>query len=95
MPGISIIVPARNPDASLAACLRMLDAQVPAATDIALVDDGSTPAIDPSSTRGLRTPVRLVPLPHNVCRADASNAGTRRHFRCILVFFQSDGVLKP
>src|SRR5260370_1489124 len=42
IPGVSIIVPARNEEASLGACLESLAAQTGVAFEIIVVDDGST-----------------------------------------------------
>src|ERR1700687_1548083 len=42
IPEVSIIVPARNEEASLGACLESLTAQTGVAFEIIVVDDGST-----------------------------------------------------
>ena len=64
IPGISIIVPARNEEASLGACLESLTAQTGVAFEIIVVDDGSsdrTPEIA-RSFAGVRV-ISAEPLP--------------------------------
>src|SRR6266446_6047754 len=72
IPELSIIVPARNEEASLADCLASLIAQNGMAFEIIVVDDGST-----DSTREIAQSVAKVrvispaPLPH--CRTGKNN----------------------
>jgi hypothetical protein len=94
---VSVIVPARNEEASLRACLESLVAQVGIEFEIIVVDDGST-----DGTRGIAQSfpdVRVItpgPLPHGwTGKNNAVAAGAREARGEWLLFTDADTVHKP
>lgn len=94
---VSIIVPARNEEASLGACLRSLVAQNGVAREIIVVDDGSSDA-----TRAIAAgypEVRLLsagPLPPGWCgKANACRTGAEAARGEWLLFTDADTVHRP
>jgi glycosyltransferase involved in cell wall biosynthesis len=96
-PSVSVIVPARNEEASLRACLESLVAQVGIEFEIIVVDDGST-----DGTRGIAqsfpdvrviTPGRLPP--GWTGKNNAVAAGAREARGAWLLFTDADTVHKP
>jgi glycosyltransferase involved in cell wall biosynthesis len=94
---VSIIVPARNEEPSLADCLRSLTAQAGVAFEIIVVDDAST-----DRTREIAqsfTGVRVIspePLPRNwTGKNNALVAGAKHARACWLLFTDADTVHLP
>src|SRR5437660_6856662 len=95
-PSVSVIVPARNEEASLRACLESLLAQVGIEFEIIVVDDGST-----DGTRGIAQSfpdVRVIepgPLPPGwTGKNNAVTAGAREAQGRWLLFTDADTVHK-
>jgi glycosyltransferase involved in cell wall biosynthesis len=64
-PGVSVIVPARNAEATLSRCLDSLIAQATDDVELIVVDDNSS---DATTAIVSRYPVRLIELrPENRC----------------------------
>ncbi len=97
IPELSIIVPARNEEASLADCLASLTAQTGVAFEIIVVDDGST-----DRTREIAQSVAKVrvispaPLPHGwTGKNNAVIAGAKEARAQWLLFTDADTVHLP
>jgi glycosyltransferase involved in cell wall biosynthesis len=96
-PSVSVIVPARNEEVSLGACLRSLASQAGIAFEILVIDDGST-----DNTRAIAqsfAAVRLVdpgPLPQGwTGKNNAVSAGAREAQGYWLLFTDADTVHRP
>lgn len=96
-PAVSVIVPARNEEACLEACLESLVAQIGVAFEVILVDDGST-----DRTREIAqsfSSVRLVdaspPPAHWTGKSNAIAAGAAVARGEWLLFTDADTVHKP
>ena len=97
LPEVSIIIPARNEEASLRQCLQSLVTQTGVAREILVVDDGST-----DRTRDIAqsfAEVRVVearPLPRNWCgKASACQTGADIARGKWLLFTDADTVHRP
>jgi Glycosyl transferase family 2 len=96
-PSVSVIVPARNEEASLRACLESLLAQVGIEFEIIVVDDGSTDGTRAiaQSFAGVRV-IQPGPLPPGwTGKNNAVTAGAREPRGAWLLFTDADTVHKP
>jgi hypothetical protein len=96
-PSVSVIVPARNEEASLRACLESLLAQVGIEFEIIVVDDGSTDGTRAiaQSFAGVRV-IEPGPLPPGwTGKNNAVTAGAREARGEWLLFTDADTVHKP
>jgi glycosyltransferase involved in cell wall biosynthesis len=95
-PLVSVIVPARNEEASLASCLESLIQQVEAHLEIVVVDDGSS---DRTCEIAEAFPVHVVsagPLPQGrTGKCNALAAGVRHARGQWLLFTDADTVHRP
>jgi glycosyltransferase involved in cell wall biosynthesis len=96
MPDVSVVVPTYNQSALLAECLRSLANQTLAGDryEIVVVDDGSTDAT-PDVIRQAGARVRGVRLATNRGRSAARNAGVEQARADLIVFTDSDVVVRP
>jgi hypothetical protein len=99
IPGVSIVIPARNEEASLGACLESLTAQAGVTFEIVVVDDGSSDRT-PEIARSFAG-VRLIPLssdpPHErwTGKNNALVAGAKQARAEWLLFTDADTVHSP
>jgi glycosyltransferase involved in cell wall biosynthesis len=96
-PLVSVIVPARNEELSLGACLRSLVAQAGVACEIIVVDDGSTDGTRAiaASFRGVRV-LEARPLPPGwLGKANACQTGADAARGDWLLFTDADTVHRP
>jgi glycosyltransferase involved in cell wall biosynthesis len=101
-PQVSIIVPARNEEASLRACLESLTAQTGVAFEIIVVDDGSTDGTRQiaQNVAGVRV-ICAPPLPHDGAgktwtgKNNAVVAGAKEARAPWLLFTDADTVHRP
>jgi GT2 family glycosyltransferase len=91
----SVIVPTYNQAGSIGSCLASLVRQTLPADryEILVIDDGSTDGTA-SIVAGFAAPVRAVRLPHNRGRSVARNAGLREAHADLVVFIDSDVVVR-
>jgi uncharacterized repeat protein (TIGR01451 family) len=90
-PSVSVIVPAYNEEAHIAACLESIQKQdYKGDMEVIVVNDGST---DRTAEIASKYPIDLVSLKTNVGKANALNAGIERSEGGILVFSDSDSEL--
>lgn len=88
---LSLIIPAHNSAATLAACLDAV-ARSGFAGEVLIVDDGST---DDSPNIAAQYPYQLIRLAHNVGASEARNVGARAAHGEILFFLDSDIEMPP
>ena len=88
---LSVILPAKNEGASLAALLPALQATVRDA-EIIVVDDGST---DDTAQVAKRAGVRVISHPYSLGNGAAVKAGARAASGEVLVFLDADGQHDP
>src|SRR4030095_8536127 len=88
----SVIVPAHDAGSHLPDCLAALRACGPAATEVIVVDDGST---DESAAIAARLGARVVRLTANAGAAAARNRGAAEARGDILLFVDADGAGGP
>jgi glycosyltransferase involved in cell wall biosynthesis len=94
---VSIVVPARNEEVSLGACLRSLVAQAGVAREIIVVDDNSTDQTRTiaASFSGVRV-LEAAPLPPGWCgKANACQTGANAAQGNWLLFTDADTVHRP
>jgi len=96
IPDVSVVVPTYNQSALLAECLRSLADQTLSSEryEIVVVDDGSTDAT-PEVIRQAGARVRGVRLAVNRGRSAARNAGEEQARADLIVFIDSDVVVRP
>jgi glycosyltransferase involved in cell wall biosynthesis len=96
VPEVSVIVPARNEEACLGACLASLRAQTGVPFEIIVVDDASTDATAAiAQSFGVRL-VRPGPLPPGWCgKSNAALAGAAVARGAWLLFTDADTVHQP
>lgn len=96
MPDVSVVVPTYNQSALLAECLRSLATQTlsPDRYEVVVVDDGSTDAT-PEVIRQAGARARGVRLPANRGRSAARNTGVEQARADLIVFVDSDVVVRP
>jgi cellulose synthase/poly-beta-1,6-N-acetylglucosamine synthase-like glycosyltransferase/peptidoglycan/xylan/chitin deacetylase (PgdA/CDA1 family) len=94
-PPVSVVVPAYNEAAGIAATVRsLLDSRYDGALEVVVVDDGSTDAT-PQIVAGLRRPgLRLISQP-NAGKPAALNHGIAMARHDILVLVDGDTVFQP
>ncbi|MBN1296187.1 glycosyltransferase family 2 protein [bacterium] len=95
---ISIIIPARDADGTLAFTLASIAIQSAAPSEIIIVDDGSTvPLAIPVNDPGMPDPhrIRVIRLDQSRGPAVARNAGAAVARSDILLFIDADVVLAP
>jgi glycosyltransferase involved in cell wall biosynthesis len=71
---LSIIIPARNSEATLTQCLESIFLAVTNGAEIVVVNDGSD---DATKTIAEKYPCQLINLPGSVGRAEARNIGAQ------------------
>jgi glycosyltransferase involved in cell wall biosynthesis len=91
-PLVSVIVPVRNGEATLGACLGALRASTYPRLEILVVDDGSTDR-SPAIAQSLAD--RVIRLTSGRGAAAARNAGVRESKGEILLFIDADVVAEP
>jgi hypothetical protein len=95
-PLVSVIVPARNEESSLASCLESLLQQVEAPVEIIVVDDGSS---DRTREIAESFPVRVVPAaplpPGFTGKCNALTSGVRHARGQWILFTDADTVHRP
>lgn len=91
MERVSVIVPARDAAATIAACLRSIAAQTRPAQEIIVVDDGSA---DGTADIARQAGARVVSQPR-LGAAAARNAGARLATGDLLFFCDADLLLDP
>lgn len=92
MPRLSVIIPVRDGERQLAACLAAVcPSPSPAAWEVIVVDDGST---DATAAVAARFPCRLLRQPHRGVAA-ARNAGIDAARAPLLLFLDADVRLHP
>ncbi len=93
---VSIIIPARNEASSLPHLLASLADQTSPATEVFVVDDGSTDATASIASAAGATVIAAPPLPPGwVGKPWACRAGATRASGDVLVFLDADVVLAP
>jgi glycosyltransferase involved in cell wall biosynthesis len=88
LPSISVIIPALNPGPELAECLEPLRRSSYPRFEVLVVDDGSAVPVDPGE------PFRALRLAENRGPAGARNAGAEAASGEILLFIDTDVVIK-
>ncbi len=91
MPKLSIILPAKNEAASLAAILRDLHAAMPEA-ELIVVNDGST---DDTADVCARGGAKIMTHPYSMGNGAAIKSGARAASGDILIFMDADGQHDP
>src|SRR5689334_191193 len=91
-PRMSVVIPVYNAAATLAECLTRLCSSTFADFEIVMVDDGST---DQSRAIAANFPVRVVPTAGRVGPAAAQNLGARVAEGDVLLFIDSDVMVRP
>src|SRR5437870_11334075 len=93
-PTISVIIPARDEEASLGACLESLVAQTGVSFAIIVVDDGSTDRTREiaQSSSGVRV-VDAAPLPHGCAVKNTAMSGRAKDARGDWLLFTDPDTL--
>jgi glycosyltransferase involved in cell wall biosynthesis len=89
---ISVIVPTYNNEDTIEPCLKAIRLSRHAPFELIVVDDGST---DRTTFLAKRFADRILPHPHNIGRSHARLSGARQSQGEILLFIDSDIVVKP
>lgn len=93
LPAVSVVVPCFNAERYIAVTLSAIQAQLPAGSEIIVIDDGSTDS-SAARVRAEFTDVRLITRP-NAGVAAARNAGIAAATRDWIAFCDADDVWLP
>lgn len=92
MTEISVVIPAKNEQASLARLLPQIAAALPPDSEIIVVDDGSA---QPFSISSDLPGLRIIRRPYNTGNGAAIKAGARAATGRLLLFMDADGQHDP
>lgn len=91
-PGISVIIPAYNAEATLAKALASVCASEGVSFEVLVLNDAST---DATESIAREYPCRVVTLERNIMSANCRNLGAELARGETLVFFDADQVMRP
>jgi glycosyltransferase involved in cell wall biosynthesis len=91
-PEVSVIIPMYNAAKTLRPCLESIFSNRGVAYEVIVVNDAST---DNSGDLALEFPCKLISLDSNIMSANCRNLGARHALGDILLFFDSDQVMRP
>lgn len=90
--GISVIIPMYNAAETIRYCLESVFASAGVSYEVIVVNDTST---DNSLAIALEFPCKVISLESNIMAANCRNLGARHAESDILIFFDSDQVMRP